>query len=290
MQRRGTETENQGGGKFPSVYEGVVGGRRQSAGNPLSKETRFGRETQARMEDDIEAIFGNDGDSDSDSDVDQDEVDGGLNNDLKSLREACLPLSEKIRPKPNQGERRTVGAEVQAKRLKRWPQIKQEAAREQHTFGESKTNMEAWGSRATEVKNSVNRFTFWTDMLRKVEGKFGSGVFNYFKFLKWSMGLNLCLAFLTFCLIILPQYISKQEPVNPSCPSQPMVNNMSLWFPPNQTKACCTEQWQLKQTNYKAQHFNWPPTDAGNFFGMVGLDFSCRLFYFSFLLGGNGSC
>ena len=242
------------------------------------------------MEDDIEAIFGNDGDSDSDSDVDQDEVDGGLNNDLKSLREACLPLSEKIRPKPNQGERRTVGAEVQAKRLKRWPQIKQEAAREQHTFGESKTNMEAWGSRATEVKNSVNRFTFWTNLLRKVEGKFGSGVFNYFKFLKWSMGLNLCLAFLTFCLIILPQYISKQEPVNPSCPSQPMVNNMSLWFPPNQTKACCTEQWQLKQSNYKAQHFNWPPTTAGNFFGMVGLDFSCRLFYFSFLLGGNGSC
>ena len=116
MQRRGTETENQGGGKFPSAYD-VDGGRRQSAGNPLSKETRFGRETQARMEDDIEAIFGNDGDSDSDSDIDQDEVDGGLNNDLKSLREACLPLSEKIRPKPNQGERRTVGAEVQAKQF-----------------------------------------------------------------------------------------------------------------------------------------------------------------------------
>ena len=64
------------------------------------------------MEDDIEAIFGNDGDSDSDSDVDQDEVDGGLNNDLKSLREACLPLSEKIRPKQNQRERRTVGFDI----------------------------------------------------------------------------------------------------------------------------------------------------------------------------------
>merc|ERR1712241_1504498 len=102
------------------------------------------------MDDDIEAIFAEGTSSDSDSDDDQDEVDSGfgqLLDDVKSLRQACLPLSEKIRPQSQQGERRTVGAEAQSKRVKRWPQIKMEAAQEfqVHIFQESTTKMEAWG-------------------------------------------------------------------------------------------------------------------------------------------------
>jgi len=117
---------NQCDAKFlsaPDVENHIASSHGQS--ESTTKETRFGRETQARMDDDIEAIFAGDTGSDSEVDDDQDEVDGGFGqvlDDLKSLREACLPLSEKIRPK-NQGERRTVGAEAQSKRVKRWPQI-----------------------------------------------------------------------------------------------------------------------------------------------------------------------
>ena len=281
MDGRGVVSCNQCNAKFLSVpdVENHIASAHGQSESSTTKETRFGRETQARMDDDIEAIFAEDTGSDSEADDDQDEVDSGIGQvleDLKSLREACLPLSEKIRPKQNQGERRTVGAEAQSQRIKRWPQIKQQAAQEfeVHTFGDSMTKMEAWGSRATEVKNSVNKFTFWTNRLRKVEGKFGSGVFNYFKFLKWSMFLNFCLALLTLFLIILPQYILVEEPVGLSCDYA--APNNSLWFPVNQTKVCCSEKWQEKQETYRQKNFNWPPTSAGNFFGMVGtglLDF-----------------
>ena len=279
MDGRGVVSCNQCSAKFlsvPDVENHIASSHGQS--ESTTKETQFGRETQARMDDDIEAIFAGDTGSDSEADDDQDEVDSGFGqvlDDLKSLREACLPLSEKIRPQ-NQGERKTVGAEAQSKRVKRWPQIKQQAAQEfqRHTFEDSTTNMKAWGNRATDVKNSVNKFTLWPNRLRKVEGKFGSGVFNYFKFLKWSMGLNICLALLTLCLIVLPQYILVEEQAGLSCNYNATDN--SLWFPVNQTKACCSEKWQEKQEIYRSKKFNWPPTSAGNFFGMLGtglLDF-----------------
>ena len=86
------------------------------------------------------------------------------------------------------------------------------------------------------------------------------------------MFLNLCLAFLSFCLIILPQWIPVEEQIILPCdyaPAMPENTTLGIWFPVNETKACCSKQWQMKQENYRQQIFSWPPSTAGDFFGMV---------------------
>merc|ERR1719370_1415972 len=122
MDGRGVVSCNQCNAKFLSVpdVENHIASAHGQSESGTTKETRFGRETQARMDDDIEAIFAGDTGSDSEADDDQDEVDSGFGrvlDDLKSLRKACLPLSEKIRPQNQGAERRTVGAEAHSKRV-----------------------------------------------------------------------------------------------------------------------------------------------------------------------------
>ena len=220
-------------------------------------ETTFGRNTQARMDEDIESIFAKDEGS---SDESEDEADGEAHNfftELKTLREACLPLSQKIRGK------------LPSERIKLWPQLVEEAkASETFHLGENSARMKSWKSNAKEAKKKVDRFTLWTDRLRKIEGKFGSGVFNYFKLLKWSMMLNLCMALLSFCFIVLPRIIleQKEEQVMKQCTvasTPPNANDMesmgapdeSLWYDQNNTKTCCTEQWvKIQDNNGK---FSW---------------------------------
>ena len=215
-------------------------------------ETTFGRSTQARMDEDIESIFAKDEGS---SDESEDEADGEATNfftELKALREAGLPLSQKIRGQPSE-------------RIKLWPQLVAEAqSSETFNLGENAARIKSWKSNAKEAKKKVDRFTLWTDRLRKIEGKFGSGVFNYFKLLKWSMMLNLCMALLSFCFIVLPRIIleHKEEQVVEQCtvdstPPPPSMGapNGSLWYDPNNVKTCCTEQWMKIQDNNSK--FSW---------------------------------
>ena len=53
-------------------------------------------------------------------------------------------------------------------------------------------------------------FALWQNNLKKIEGRFGSGVFNFFKFMKWAMGLNLFMTVLTVLLISVPEHFNDE--------------------------------------------------------------------------------
>ena len=38
------------------------------------------------------------------------------------------------------------------------------------------------------VMEEIKQFALWNNKLKTVEGMYGSGVYNFFKFFKWSMG------------------------------------------------------------------------------------------------------
>merc|ERR1712218_152316 len=72
---------------------------------------------------------------------------------------------------------------------------------------------------------------------------YGSGVYNFFKFFKWSMGLNLMMMLLTM-LIVIPESFNADE--NPVC----QAANFSLdinFYPTNLSDECCSQFYLEKQ-------------------------------------------
>lgn len=47
----------------------------------------------------------------------------------------------------------------------------------------------------------------WHEAIRHVEGQFGSAVGSYFHFLRWLFALNLLLATLLVCFVVVPQVL-----------------------------------------------------------------------------------
>jgi hypothetical protein len=244
-------------------------------------ETRFGRNTQARMDEDIEAIFGDPDDDDSDDDS-EDEPDGEYQSfleEVRALREASLPLAQKVRPGRQQSSGRASAAPGgPGQRIKRWPQLKLEAAKFAiNNFGEKSKMVKAWGTNAKEAKNNFNSFALWPNLLRRVEGRFGSGVYSYFKFLKWSMGLNLVMVLLTFAFIVLPQLVlinDNAAELYENCTSLSVVpagyqnSTKTKWFPKEDATACCGKEWRLDQAG-KRDLGQWPPLNATQFFDIA---------------------
>ncbi|KPJ02562.1 Transmembrane channel-like protein 5 [Papilio xuthus] len=51
----------------------------------------------------------------------------------------------------------------------------------------------------------------WHEAIRHVEGQFGSAVGSYFHFLRWLFAINLLLAMLLVCFVVVPQVLHDQE-------------------------------------------------------------------------------
>ena len=96
---------------------------------------------------------------------------------LKKLREAVVPLTVKIR----QGNA--------------WPELREKLNKETAESLRTKSNNVKAGFVA--VLENIKQFALWNNKLKTVEGMYGSGVYNFFKFFKWSMGLNLMMMLLT---------------------------------------------------------------------------------------------
>ena len=92
-------------------------------------------------------------------------------------------------------------------------------------------------------KEFINRFALWNTKLKKVEGVFGSSVYNYFKFLKWAMGLNLFMTVLTVMLISVPEHYNDEEVAMCNVTD---YQNMTM-FPPESLDQCCTSLYILNQ-------------------------------------------
>merc|ERR1719342_1926454 len=96
---------------------------------------------------------------------------------------------------------------------------------------------------STDAVDFINRFALWENNLRKIEGRFGSGVYNFFKFMKWAMGLNLFMTVLTVLLISVPEHFNDEKP--PEC-NVTDFNNMTM-FLPEDVDGCCSAIYNLNQ-------------------------------------------
>ena len=93
---------------------------------------------------------------------------------------------------------------------------------------------------------------------------YGSGVYNFFKFFKWSLGLNLMMMLLTLMLITVPEHINEEE--NPVCQA-----NLSLeesLFPTEFADDCCAQKY-LRSQNENREQLN--VANNINFFEDVGI-------------------
>ena len=182
-----------------------------------------------------------------------------LINDLKYLREAAIPLKDKVRTKKQPGQK-----------MKYWIELSEEV---KHLSG-FQTQKENWRTMEASIKNMrslIRQFALWNSLLKTVEGKFGGGVFNFFKFLKWSMGLNLALSFLAISFIVIPEHFNNDE--KSICDHSYVdhsidVKNNSLWYEEKNSIICCSEAYD-NQTFIKKEPLHVRTNNASAFFSDV---------------------
>ena len=95
------------------------------------------------------------------------------------------------------------------------------------------------------TKEFISKFALWNNQLKMVEGTFGSGVYNFFKFLKWAMGLNLLMTVLAVMLISVPEHFNGE--FEPIC-NVSHWGNMTL-FPETDVDNCCSAIYNKNQGN-----------------------------------------
>ena len=140
---------------------------------------------------------------------------------LKKLKEAVVPLKVKIR----QGNA--------------WPELREKLNKE--TADSLRTRSNNIKAGFVGVLEEIKQFALWNNKLKTVEGMYGSGVYNFFKFFKWSMGLNLMMMLLTMLIVIPESFNDDEEPV---CP---VFSLQGSSFPTNISDECCSELYLEKQ-------------------------------------------
>ena len=223
-----------------------------------------GRETQGDL--DIEAEFASN-ETDSD-DSDDDVVDGEYHDfleDVQCLREACMPLAQKLRAS---GQPHLAATRPDSRKIKRWPELQEEARKLAFggLAGARSGRVKAMRNQARQVRSTVGTFALWGDMLRAVEGRFGSGVYNYFNFLKWSMALNLGMFLIGMAFIVIPQmFPDSDKPDNMMTVDQcNMTINGTTFVPKENATECCSAFYKAEQAENR--DLGWPPANASTFF------------------------
>jgi len=176
---------------------------------------------------------------------------------LTTLREAAIPLNKKIRTQKAEGQK-----------MKYWPELSQEVHHLSGAawFQSQEDNLRRLNGSLKSMRNTVGEFALWNSLLKTVEGRFGGGVFNFFKFLKWSMALNLTMFVLMF-LIIVPEFVNKKEKA--VCSTEDMWGNGSLWYPKDDAKNCCSVAY-ADLLDIKEEPLAIGTNNAKSFFGDLG--------------------
>jgi len=219
---------------------------------PHSERQEIGRKYEEK---DPEDVF---------SPKDEDDEDEEENNEyeemmyhLRTLREAAVPLNKKITTQKASGQK-----------MKYWPELSQEVHHLSGTawFQAQEDNVRRIQGSLKNMRSTISEFALWNSLLKTVEGRFGGGVFNFFKFLKWSMALNLTMFVLMF-LIIVPEFWNEKE--NAHCNSLDRYGNGSLWYPKNNATNCCSAAYG-DLINMKKEPLSIRTNNAKSFFGDLG--------------------
>ena len=163
----------------------------------------------------------------------EEEEEAGRQLKVKRLKDAILPLREK--------------------RL-RWPELREflDSDNSDWLLGSGRRCGGRFSQHWESLTSVVERFALCNDLLKKVEGQFGSGVYNFFKFFKWSLGLNLVLTLLTVLLVTVPEhFLSHPQPL---CQISNFTNKQL--FPVEEAGSCCSVLYNKNQEWKKDQlHF-----------------------------------
>ncbi|KAJ8314790.1 hypothetical protein KUTeg_006940 [Tegillarca granosa] len=82
----------------------------------------------------------------------------------------------------------------------------------------------------TELKELLN-FEIWSNSFKTIEGKFGTAVMSYFRFVKWLLFLNLYVSLVFIGLILLPHLLLNDVPLqsmNVTASCHQNIGNISL--------------------------------------------------------------
>jgi len=102
----------------------------------------------------------------------------------------------------------------------------------------------SWTRRLHDMRAAVSEFALWKSTLRRIEGRYGTAVYSFFKFLKWAMGLNLIMSVM-LAGIYVPGLMFNRE--NATCPIDGFLDNHNIsWYPKNYSVECCTDKYQQK--------------------------------------------
>ncbi|XP_052071142.1 transmembrane channel-like protein 7 [Mytilus californianus] len=71
-----------------------------------------------------------------------------------------------------------------------------------------------WNSFTQQVKNIAKIFEPWAGSFKTVEGRFGTAIMNYFRFIRWLMFMNLYTMIIMMCVTLVPHFILKDSPFN----------------------------------------------------------------------------
>ena len=152
---------------------------------------------------------------------------------VKKLKDAILPLREKRR---------------------RWPELREtlDSDNSDWLLSSGRRFRGKFSQHWEGLSSLVERFALSSDLLKRVEGQFGSGVYHFFKFFKWSLGLNLVLSLLTVLLITVPEhFISHPQPL---CDISNFTKNQL--FLKEEAETCCSVLYNKNQEWKKDQlHF-----------------------------------
>ena len=167
-----------------------------------------------------------------DSDSDWEDEDKAMLK-VKKLKEAILPLSE---------------------RRRLWPALRESLDYDNSDWllSRGRRFRGRFSQHWEDLTSVVERFALSNHLLKRVEGQFGSGVYHFFKFFKWSLGLNLVLTLLTVLLITVPEhFLSHPEPL---CDISNFTNNQL--FLKEEAETCCSVLYNKNQEWKKDQlHF-----------------------------------
>ena len=147
---------------------------------------------------------------------------------MKQFRERPIPLWQKMRSEEWKDIKTDIQDEIDAT---------------DRFTNSTKGLWESISGTYNSTKEFISKFALWNSQLKMVEGTFGSGVYNFFKFLKWAMGLNLLMTLLTVMLISVPEHFNDE--FEPIC-------NVSKWqnltlFPEMDADNCCSAIYNKNQ-------------------------------------------
>ncbi|XP_063445695.1 transmembrane channel-like protein 7 isoform X2 [Mytilus trossulus] len=64
-----------------------------------------------------------------------------------------------------------------------------------------------WNSFTQQVQNIANILEPWSSSFKTVEGRFGTAIMNYFRFIRWLMFMNLYMMVIMMCVTLVPHLI-----------------------------------------------------------------------------------